>query len=160
MSAIDPSLPGISLPDQRIGPDKPDNYLTHGRGLMSWLFSLDHKRIGIMYMINILVGFFLGGVFAMALRSILLTPGADRTPAMLDFYNHMFTLHGAVMVFMFIIPGIPAIFGNFILPMMLGAKDVAFPRLNLLSFWCFFAGSCLFVYVLLSGVIHAATGGR
>jgi cytochrome c oxidase subunit 1 len=155
MSAIDPSIPGVSLPAQDI---RPDNYLTHGRGLASWLFSLDHKRIGIMYLINILVGFLLGGIFAMILRTILLTPGADRSEKMLDFYNHMFTLHGAVMVFMFIIPGIPAILGNFVLPIMLGAKDVAFPRLNLLSFWLFAMGSILFVYVLLSGVIFAATG--
>ncbi len=73
-------------------------------------------------------------------------------------YNHMFTLHGAVMVFMFIIPGIPAILGNFVLPMMLGAKDVAFPRLNLLSYYLFLLGSSFFVYVLLSGVVYAATG--
>src|SRR6476660_2094441 len=126
MSAINPSISSdLPLQQQDAGPD---NYLTHGRGIMSWLLSLDHKRIGIMYMINILVGFFLGGVFAMIVRSILLTPGEHRSAQMLEFYNHVFTLHGAVMVFMFIIPGIPAIMGNFILPMMLGAKDVAFPR--------------------------------
>src|SRR5690242_6710953 len=85
---------------------KSDNYLTHGKGIKSWLFSLDHKRIGIMYMIGVLTAFFIGGVFAMLLRSKLLTPGLMYTHTPADewnFYNHCFTLHGAFMVFMFII---------------------------------------------------------
>ncbi len=167
MSAINPSIPhGLPLQDEQ---SPGDNYLTHGRGVMSWLFTLDHKRIGIMYMVTILSAFLLGGIFAMLLRTELLTPGPTFTfghnpadpataKAAWDFYNHMFTLHGAVMVFMFVIPAIPAILGNFMLPMMLGAKDVAFPRINLLSYHLFLIGGVFFVYVLLSGVIYAASG--
>ena len=143
------------MPVQR-EPHGPDNYLTHGRGILSWLFTVDHKRIGIMYMILVCGAFFLGGVFAVALRTHLLTPHNDLTPEQGNLYNNMFTLHGAVMVFMFIIPAIPAILGNFVLPMMLGAKDVAFPRLNLLSWWCYVIGGGFFVYVLLSGVMYSA----
>ncbi|HVT89229.1 MAG TPA: cbb3-type cytochrome c oxidase subunit I [Tepidisphaeraceae bacterium] len=155
MSAIDPPiLQGLPVEP---APSGPDNYLTHQRGLLSWIVTLDHKRIGILYMLTILTGFLLGGIFAILLRTMLLSPG-PRTAEQMDFYNHMFTLHGAVMVFMFIIPSTPAILGNFILPMMLGAKDVAFPRLNLWSFYLFFMGAVLFVYVLLSGVMHVALG--
>src|SRR5215469_7277532 len=145
-------------------PSGPENYLTHERGILSWLLTLDHKRIGLMYMIGILAAFFVGGVFAIGVRTMLWHPlDAATTPAATiksahDLYNHMFTLHGAVMVFMFIIPSIPAILGNFVLPMQLGAKDVAFPRLNLLSFYCWIGGGTLFLYLLLSGVLHAATG--
>jgi cytochrome c oxidase subunit I len=140
-----------------------ESYLTHGHGVMSWLFTLDHKRIGIMYMVAILASFFIGGVFAMMVRTELVSPRPWMlgTPAQtMDLYNHMFTLHGAVMIFMFIIPAIPAIMGNFVLPMMLGAKDVAFPRLNLLSFWLYAIGGVFFLYVLLSGVIEASLGVR
>ncbi|MEX1015638.1 MAG: cbb3-type cytochrome c oxidase subunit I [Phycisphaeraceae bacterium] len=143
-----------------------DNYLNHSKGIRSWLLTLDHKRIGIMYMIVVLSAFLLGGIFALMVRTELISPGAvlpvgDRaadgamTDAGMDFYNHMFTLHGAVMVFMFIIPAIPAILGNLILPLMLGAKDVAFPRLNLLSWYCYMGGGALFVYVLGKGVLNA-----
>ncbi len=139
-----------------------DNYLTHGKGVASWLFTLDHKRIGIMYMVGILSAFFLGGMFAIIVRTMLWSPiqmmaGNENVAASsYRLYNHAFTLHGAVMVFMFIIPAIPAIMGNFILPLQLGAKDVAFPRLNLLSFWLYGIGAILFAYILLSGVLHAA----
>ena len=138
-----------------------DNYLTHGRGLMSWAFTLDHKRIAIMYMIGVCFSFFVGGVFAILVRTMLWHPleaGSAAATKSFDLYNHAFTLHGSVMVFMFIIPAIPAILGNFVLPMQLGAKDVAFPRLNLLSFWLYAFGVCFFLYVLLSGVLHAAFG--
>jgi cytochrome c oxidase subunit 1 len=141
------------------------NYLTHGRGILSWLFTLDHKRIGIMYMVLVCANFLLGGIFALALRTMLWSPlrledgyTQAQINASHDLYNHFFTLHGAVMVFLFIIPSIPAILGNFILPMQLGAKDVAFPRLNLLSFWIYMLGAVFFVYILLSGVLHAAFG--
>ena len=95
----------------------------------AWLFTLDHKRIGVMYMVSILASFLLGGVFAMLIRTELIAPG--QTIMGRDTYNEIFTLHGAMMIFLFLIPGIPAILGNFVLPIMLGAKDVAFPRLNL-----------------------------
>lgn len=142
--------------------DHGDNYLTHGRGILSWMFTLDHKRIGILYMVGVVAMFLLGGVFAVALRTMLWSPHAnDNSKAAADaynLYNQFFTLHGAVMVFLFIIPAIPAILGNFVLPLMLGAKDVAFPRLNLLSFYCWVAGAIVFTYVLTSGIIHAVFG--
>jgi len=108
-----------------------ENYLTHDRGLLSWLFTLDHKRIGLMYLIGIMTSLVLGGLFALLIRAELMTPGKMFLSE--DRYNEVFTVHGAVMIFLFIIPSIPAALGNFVLPLMLGAKDVAFPRLNLAS---------------------------
>ncbi len=127
-----------------------DNYLTHTTGIRSWIFTRDHKRIGVMYLVSILAFFLLGGLFAMLVRTELLTP--QRTIMSADTYNRMFTLHGAIMIFLFIIPGIPAAMGNFVLPIMLGARDVAFPRLNLLSYWLFIAGA-------LFAVVSIAAGG-
>jgi cytochrome c oxidase subunit I len=127
------------------------SYLTAGRGLLSWLFTLDHKRIGVMYLVAILSSFFLGGVFALLLRTELLTPGPTIMSA--DTYNKMFTLHGAVMIFLFIIPGIPATLGNFVLPLMLGAKDVALPRLNLASFWLWMFGAVFAVASMIIGAV-------
>ncbi|HJQ96843.1 MAG TPA: cbb3-type cytochrome c oxidase subunit I, partial [Candidatus Polarisedimenticolaceae bacterium] len=128
-----------------------DNYLTHTRGFLSWAFTLDHKRIGIMYLVSILFAFLLGGLAALAVRTELIAPG----PTIMgpDAYNKMFTLHGAAMVFLFIIPGIPAAIGNFVLPLMLGAKDVAFPRLNLTSYWLWVIGAlCAIGAVVFGGV--------
>ena len=116
-----------------------DSYLKHPSGVLSWLFTLDHKRIGLMYMVSILAAFLLGGVFAILIRVELMYPNkvpasqAAQTTLILrevfskDAYNQIFTLHGAVMIFLFIIPGVPGALGNFVLPLMLGAKDVAFP---------------------------------
>ncbi len=126
-----------------------NNYLTHTRGVLSWLFTLDHKRIGVMYLVGILGSFFLGGVFAVLVRTELLFQGEQVLTD--DQYNQMFTLHGAVMTFLVIIPGIPAALGNFVLPIMLGAKDVAFPRLNLASFYLWTLGAIFFLAVLASG---------
>ncbi len=120
-----------------------DNYLTHSRGFLSWALTLDHKRIGVMYLAAVCSAFLLGGIFAMLLRTELLMPKQGPEDIFLfsrDAYNQLFTLHGAIMVFLFIIPGIPAALGNFILPIMLGAKDVAFPRLNLCSFYLWVVG--------------------
>jgi len=156
----------ISTPNQFESPAKShepheQHYLNHSKGFLSWALTLDHKRIGLMYMVLVLIALFLGGTFAMLLRTELIAPGptlmADKAAAW-NLYNHMFSLHGAVMVFLFIIPAVPAILGNFVLPMMLGAKDVAFPRLNLLSLYVYAFGAMFFLYVLLSGVIHAWTG--
>jgi cytochrome c oxidase subunit 1 len=129
-----------------------DNYLTHGRGLKSWLFTLDHKRIGVMYLVVILSSFLLGGIFAMLIRTKLLTPGNS---ALMDAntYNQMFTLHGAVMIFLFIIPGVPAALGNFVLPLLLGAKDVAFPRINLLSFYLWVTGAVIALGSIVTGAV-------
>ncbi len=126
-----------------------DSYLTHGKGIASWLFSLDHKRIGIMYLALIVFSLFLGGVFAMVVRFHLWDPSGGLVSN--DAYNKMFTLHGAVMIFLFVIPGIPSALGNFVVPLMVGAKDVAFPRVNLLSFWLFVAGAVLFIATLVVG---------
>jgi len=129
-----------------------DNYLTHTRGLLSWLTTLDHKRIGVMYLVSILVAFFLGGMAAILVRTEHLTG----TPTIMqaDSYNKMFTFHGVAMVFLFIIPGIPAALGNFVLPIMLGAKDVAFPRLNLTSWYLWIGGALLAMLSLILGGVE------
>ncbi len=132
-------------------PDPNANYLIATRGIRSWLVTLDHKRIGVMYLGAVLFAFFLGGVFAMLVRTELFTRG--RTLMDADTYNRMFTLHGVVMVFLFIIPAIPAALGNFILPIQLGAKDVAFPRLNLLSLYIYAFGACFAVYSMVNGAV-------
>src|SRR5690606_1165240 len=115
------------------------NYLNHEKGLWSWLTTLDHKRIGILYFITVFFLFFIGGIFALLIRAELFKSGM--TVMGPDTYNHVFTYHGAVMVFLVIIPGIPAFLGNFFLPMQIGAKDVAFPRLNLMSWYCLIVGA-------------------
>lgn len=126
------------------------NYLNHESGLWSWLTTLDHKRIGIMYMISVMGFFLIGGIFAMLIRTELFTAGPTIMSA--DQYNQAMTFHGAIMVFMVIIPGIPAFLGNFILPLHLGAKDVAFPRVNLLSWYCLMVGAILaFVSLIYNG---------
>jgi cytochrome c oxidase subunit 1 len=107
----------------------------------SWLLTRDHKRIGVMFLISTLVMFFLGGVFALLLRTELLTPRATIMTA--ETYNRLFTWHGVTMVWLFMIPSIPAAFGNFLLPLMIGAKDVAFPRLNLLSLYLYWLGAII-----------------
>ena len=134
-------------------PEEPvDNYLTYTRGIKSWMFTLDHKRIGVMYLVSVLTAFFVGGVFALLVRTELLTPGPGPIPGVdANMYNQFFTLHGAIMVFLVIIPSVPAAMGNFILPIMLGAKDVAFPRLNLFSYYLWVFGAILAVVSLLVG---------
>jgi cytochrome c oxidase subunit I len=127
------------------------NYLNARKGLRSWLTTLDHKRIGVMYLVLTLIGFFLGGVFALLIRLELLTPGPTVMDAMT--YNRVFTLHGVIMIFLFMIPAIPGIFGNFFLPLMIGAEDVAFPRINLLSVYLYLLGAGIAVY----GMIHGGT---
>ena len=132
-------------------PSGSPNYLTHERGLWSWLTTIDHKRIGIMYAISIAIFFLVGGVLAMLVRLELLTPGETIMGA--DAYNQSFTLHAVVMVFLFIIPGIPAFLGNFVLPIHIGAIDVAFPRLNLASWYIFMIGAlCAIGGILVGGV--------
>ncbi len=154
MSVISQPVPGVYGEK----PPHGDNYINHSKGIFSWLFTLDHKRIGLMYMVTVLAAFFLGGIFAIALRTMLLFNSGGlaanlggKSEFVANTYNQMFTLHGAVMVFLFIIPAIPAILGNFVLPLMLGAKDVAFPRLNLGSWYCYMGGAVFFVVVLGTG---------
>ena len=131
------------------------HYLNHSSGFLSWAMTLDHKRIGLMYLAGILFAFFLGGVFALAIRFHLWNPNQDPDLALFtnQTYNRIFTLHGAIMVFLFIIPSIPAALGNFLLPIMLGTKDVAFPRLNLSSFYLWIAGFVFFTFTLLTSGI-------
>jgi len=118
------------------------NYINEFAGLKSWFGSLDHKRIALLYMVSVLFFFLLGGIAALLLRLELFAPGPG-VFAGGDTYNQALTYHGAIMVFMVIIPGIPAILGNFFLPIHIGAKDVAFPRLNLMSWYVFMAGALL-----------------
>ncbi|PHQ81312.1 MAG: cytochrome c oxidase subunit I [Phycisphaera sp.] len=171
MTTVD-SNPGTSA-----GPGHHDegSYLNSKYGpiatVWDWMTTVDHKKIGVMYLFAVLFMFFLGGVAAIGLRIELLEPtrivDGEVTGAALSFlvtdgpvsqasagkaYNQVMTMHGAIMVFMFIIPGIPASLGNFFLPLMLGAKDVAFPRLNLASWYIYVFGS-------LFGVFAIATGG-
>ena len=125
------------------------NYLNADRGVWSWLTTVDHKRIGIMYFVSVLVAFLLGGILAMALRIEHLSP--EPTIMSANTYNRVFTLHGVVMIFLFMIPAIPGVFGNFCLPLMLGAKDVAFPKLNLLSLYLYWTGALLAVAGMVMG---------
>jgi cytochrome c oxidase subunit 1 len=117
--------------------DRP-NYLNEEYGWKSWLFTTDHKRIAVLYLISISVFFFIGGIFASLMRTELLTPAGDLVNS--DTYNKFFTMHGVVMVFFFLVPSIPATLGNFFVPMMVGAKDLAFPRINLLSWYIYVLG--------------------
>jgi cytochrome c oxidase subunit 1 len=119
---------------------EPDFYHapTRYRGILSWILTTDHKRIGIMYLVTMSVFFLAAVSFGVVMRLEMLTPG--KTVVEPQTYNTLFTLHGIIMIFLFIIPGLPAVFGNFMLPLMIGAKDVFFPRLNLLSWWLFLIG--------------------
>ncbi|PKL80261.1 MAG: cytochrome c oxidase subunit I [Ignavibacteriae bacterium HGW-Ignavibacteriae-4] len=128
---------------------------TKHKGLLAWLLTTDHKRIGIMYLVSILSFFLVGLTFAFMMRLEMLTPGPTIVDA--QTYNSFFTLHGMIMVFLFIIPGIPAVFGNFFLPLQIGADDVAFPRINLLSYYLYLAGAFLALYSLIFQT-HIDTG--
>ncbi|MBD02957.1 MAG: cytochrome c oxidase subunit I [Gemmatimonadetes bacterium] len=125
------------------------NYLNHEYGIKSWLLTLDHKRIGILYLITTTMFFALGGLFAGLIRLELMTPEGDLFQA--DTYNKLFTMHGVAMIFFFLIPSVPAVLGNFVLPLMIGAKDVAFPRLNLLSWYCYITGGTLASFAIVAG---------
>src|ERR1019366_6602220 len=128
-----------------------ETYLNAKYTVRSWLLTKDHKRIGILYMISITFFFLLGGAAATAMRLQLLTPRSTFLQA--DNYNKMFTLHGVVMVFFFMIPSIPSVMGNFLVPMMIGAKDLAFPKINLLSWYLFIiGGGIVFVAMVAGGV--------
>ena len=125
------------------------NYLNASHGLASWLLTRDHKRIALLYLITITIFFFIGGLMAVGIRLELVTPAGDFVTA--DTYNKMFTLHGVLMVFLFLLPSIPAVLGNFLIPPMIGAKDLAFPRINLLSWYLLVIGGAFTVYAMLTG---------
>src|SRR5258705_4322780 len=125
------------------------SYLHDGTTVMSWLNTRDHKRVGIMFLVSVIFFFFVGGLFALLIRFKLLQPGPFFMDALS--YNRMFTLHGIVMIFLFLVPAIPSAFGNFVLPLMIGARDVAFPRLNLASFYVYAAGAVLALWAMVHG---------
>ena len=129
--------------------EAPLNYLTENNTLKAWLTTVDHKRLGLMYLGAVMSFFFIAGALALLLRLELLTPKQDFMDSAT--YNKVFTLHGAIMVFMFIIPSVPAALGNFVLPLMLGAKDVAFPRLNLASFYIYSLGCIMALGAIIGG---------
>jgi cytochrome c oxidase subunit 1 len=120
-------------------------------GVKSWLLTVDHKRIGLLYLASITFFFALGGVYATLIRLELLTPNGDLVSA--ETYNKLFTMHGVVMIFFFLIPSIPAVLGNFLIPLMIGARDVAFPKLNLLSWYVFMLGAAFMMWAVVHGGI-------
>lgn len=132
------------------------NFFQTKKGLFSWIFSVDHKRIGLLYLYSLLTFFLVGVTLGVLMRLELLNPGKDLVEA--KTYNQIFTLHGVIMIFLFIIPSIPAVFGNFFLPIMLGTDDVSFPRLNLLSWWVYIIGAIMALSTLVFGDGPADTG--
>src|SRR6266851_10293262 len=126
-----------------------DSYLTHEYGVKSWLLTQDHKRIALLYLAAISFFFFLGGIFATVIRLELLTPPGDLVSS--QTYNKLFTLHGVIMVFLFLVPSIPATLGNFLVPLMIGAKDLAFPKINLFSWYVFLIGGTFTMWAMLVG---------
>ncbi len=125
------------------------NYLKARKGILSWLVTIDHKRIGIMYLISVITLFVCGGIYAFLFRVELWTPGRDIMSV--NTYNHFFTMHGVIMVFLVVVPGIPSALGNFILPIQIGAKDLAFPKLNLTSLYIYWLGAALAIVSLIAG---------
>jgi cytochrome c oxidase subunit 1 len=126
-----------------------EHYLNATYGLRSWLLTTDHKRIAILYLISVTFFFFVGGLFASLIRIHLLTPGGYLvTP---ETYNKLFTMHGVAMIFFFLIPSIPAVLGNFVIPIMIGAKDLAFPKINLLSWYIYLVGGAFVLYSFATG---------
>lgn len=127
------------------------NYLNANYGVRSWLLTTDHKRIALLYLVSITIFFLIGSLFAVGIRIELLTPAGDVFQA--DTYNKLFTMHGIAMIFFFLIPSIPAVLGNFLVPMMIGARDLAFPRLNLLSWYIYVIGGLFTIAAMLTGGI-------
>jgi len=125
------------------------HYVNADHGLKSWLLTTDHKRIALLFLGSISAFFLIGGAFAVLIRLELLTPPGDMVSS--DTYNKLFTMHGIVMIFMFLIPSIPAVMGNFFVPMMVGAKDLAFPRLNLMSWYIFMIGGLFTLTAIVTG---------
>ena len=129
------------------------SYLQHKgkyKGILSWLLTTDHKKIGLLYLYAIVVFFFIAAFLGVLMRIELIAPG--ETIMGPQTYNGIFTIHGIIMIFIIVIPALPAVFGNFFLPIMIGAKDVAFPRLNLFSFYLYIIGAIF-------GVLSQFIGG-
>jgi cytochrome c oxidase subunit 1 len=142
--------PGPPAPPPLTEPPPPRvNYLNVAYGVKSWLLTTDHKRIALLYLTGITLMFFLGGSFAVLIRLELVTPAGDLVQS--ETYNKLFTLHGIIMVFFFLIPSIPAFLGNFLIPIMIGARDLAFPRLNLASWYLYMLGGAFTIFALVRG---------
>lgn len=127
----------------------PLTYLDIRHSIGSWLLTTDHKRIALLYMVSITLFFFIGGAAATLMRLELLTPQGDLVTS--ETYNKLFTIHGVVMVWFFLIPSIPTVLGNFLLPLMIGARDVAFPKINLASWYLFMGGGAFAVFSIITG---------
>ena len=131
-------------------PTMPEHhYLNAGYGLKSWLLTRDHKRIALLYLIGVSFFFLIGGLFAVAVRLELATPAGDLFTD--ENYNKAFTMHGVMMVFFFLIPAIPATLGNFLVPLMIGAKDLAFPKINLFSWYIYMVGGAFGAWAMMDG---------
>ena len=139
----------VNLPDPATARMPRKHYLNSEHGILSWLLTQDHKRIGVLYLITITSFFLIGGFFAGLIRLELLTPMPDLVAS--DTYNKLFTMHGIIMIFLFLIPSVPATLGNFLIPLMVGAKDLAFPKLNLLSWYLLVLGGLFTLYSLFTG---------
>ena len=146
----DTTANGVAVPLN--GNRHPRGYLEE-KGFWSWVYTLDHKRIGVLYLCTTLLFFLVGGIFALLIRIKLMYPGQQIFSD--HIYNVLFTLHGAVMIFLFIIPAIPSGLGNFFIPLLIGARDVAFPRINLMSYWVFVAG----IVVILASLVRPMDTG-
>ena len=125
------------------------HYLNVEHGIRSWLLTLDHKRIALLYLFSVTFFFFIGGLMAVFIRLELATPAGDLVEP--DTYNRLFTAHGVIMIFLYLIPAIPAVLGNFLVPLMIGAKDLAFPKLNLGSWYVYNLGALFMTVALLRG---------
>jgi cytochrome c oxidase subunit 1 len=147
MSATSSTI--VNLPDQKTAVLPKKNYINAEDGILSWLLTADHKRIGILYLISITFFFVIGGIFAGLIRLELLTPQPDLVAS--DTYNKLFTMHGIVMIFLFLVPSVPATIGNFLIPIMIGTKDLAFPKINLLSWYLYIAGAAFTMAALVLG---------
>jgi cytochrome c oxidase subunit 1 len=126
-----------------------EHYLNVAFGWRSWLLTTDHKRVALLYLMSVTLFFFLGGAFATMIRLELLTPSGDLFKA--ETYNKLFSMHGIIMVFFFLIPSVPNVIGNFLVPLMVGARDLAFPKLNLFSWYLFVAGCLLALWSVIAG---------
>jgi cytochrome c oxidase subunit 1 len=147
-STISPPQTKHAVRHEPEGQHEPSTYLNNGYGWKSWLFTVDHKRIAILYLVSISFFFAVGGAFATMMRLELATPQGDLQS---DSYNKLFTMHGLVMIFFFLVPSIPAVLGNFFLPIMIGCKDLAFPKINLISWYIYVIGGAMTLFVALTG---------
>ena len=134
---------------ETVGNGRPSNYLNASYGIKSWLLTMDHKRVGILYLVVLTMFFLIGGLFASLIRLELLTPEGDLVEA--ETFNKLFTMHGVAMIFFFLIPSVPAVLGNFCIPLQIGARDVAFPKINLTSWYCYVAGGSFATLAIIMG---------